>query len=225
MTAVPTSRPLDALIGDLGADLTPVRRLSPPLVRAGLFVAAIVLLAAALASCADLAAVARRLRTVPDMWLAVVGSTLTAVLGAVAAFELSCPDRGRAWSLLPLPALALWVGASGMGCLRGWTVPGTHDASMHESMVCVAFIVGLSLPLSALMIAMVRRACPLMPALTAAVGGLAVAGAAATLLNLFHPYDAAVSDLLTHVFAVALVIGANQALGGRLLSVAGLAGK
>ena len=64
---------------------------------------------------------------------------------------------------------------------------------------------------------MLRRACPLQPGLTAAVAGLAAAAAAATLLNFFHPFDAAATDLAVHVFAVALVIVANRAFSGRLL--------
>jgi hypothetical protein len=68
--------------------------------------------------------------------------------------------------------------------------------------------------LSVLLLAMLRRACPLYPGLTAVVGGLAVA--AASLLNFFHPYDAAATDLAVHAVAVALVIGANRALGGRI---------
>jgi CheY-like chemotaxis protein len=54
--------------------------------------------------------------------------------------------------------------------------------------------------------------------LTALIAGLASAAAAATLLNFFHPFDAAATDLAVHVFAVAIVIGANRALSGRLLA-------
>jgi hypothetical protein len=50
------------------------------------------------------------------------------------------------------------------------------------------------------------------------IAGLASAAAAATLLNFFHPFDAAATDLAVHVFAVALVIVANQAFSGRLLA-------
>jgi hypothetical protein len=64
---------------------------------------------------------------------------------------------------------------------------------------------------------MLRRACPLQPGLTAAVAGLASAAAAATLLNFFHPFDAAATDLAVHAVAVALVIGANEVLGSRSL--------
>ena len=71
------------------------------------------------------------------------------------------------------------------------------------------------MPLSALLIVMLRRACPLQPELTAAITRLA---AATALLNFFHPFDAAATDLAVHVFAVALVIGANRAFSGRLLA-------
>jgi hypothetical protein len=143
------------------------------------------------------------------LWLAVIGSILTAVLAAVAAFELSLPDRSPKWALLPVPAALLWVGASGLGCLRDWFVPGTHDASLSEAKTCFFFILALSIPLSVLLVAMLRRAHSLWPNLTGAMGGLAVAGASATVLNLFHPYDAAATDLIVHVGAVVIVITAN----------------
>ena len=54
------------------------------------------------------------------------------------------------------------------------------------------------------------------PGLTAAIAGLAVAAASATLLNLFHPFDAAVVDLLVHAFAVALVVVVSRVYGARL---------
>jgi hypothetical protein len=112
----------------------------------------------------------------------------------------------------------LWIVASGVGCLRTWFVPGTHVADLSEARDCLIFIVGLAVPLSALLIIMLRRAYPLQPELTALSAGLASAAAAATLLNFFHPFDAAATDLAVHVFAVAIVIGANWGLSGRLLA-------
>ena len=165
----------DALIEMLAADLRPVRRLAPPSLRALGWLAAVGALAAALACFADLGALARRLATAPDMWLAVVGSTLTVVLAAVAAFQTSLPDRKPAWALLPLPGLLLWIGASGLGCLRAWIVPGMHAASPAETRGCLVFILGVSMPLSVLLVAMLRRGYPLRPNLTAATGGLAAA--------------------------------------------------
>ena len=207
----------ERLICDLATDLAPVRRLLPPSARALGWLAVVAATAVALALFADLPALGHRLTAAPDMWLAVTGSAATAILAAFAAFQLSLPDARRAWAVLPLPSALLWIVASGVGCLRAWFVPGTHAADLSEARDCLIFIVGLSVPLSALLIIMLRRACPLQPGLTAANAGLAAAAAAATLLNFFHPFDAAATDLAVHVFAVALVIGANRAFSGRLL--------
>jgi len=208
----------ERLIGDLASALAPVHRLRPPSVRAVIWLAVVAATAVVLAEVADLPAVWHRLGGAPDMWLAVTGSTLTTILAAIAAFQLSLPDARRTWALLPLPAALLWIVASGVGCLRTWFLPGTHVADLSEARDCLIFIVGLAVPLSVLLIAMLRRAYPLQPALTALVAGLAAAAAAATLLNFFHPFDAAATDLTVHVFAVAIVIGANWGLRGRLLA-------
>jgi hypothetical protein len=56
-------------------------------------------------------------------------------------------------------------------------------AVMSEARDCLMFIVFLSVPLSALLLVMLRRAYPLYPGLTATIGGLAVAAAADALLN------------------------------------------
>jgi hypothetical protein len=207
----------DALVSKLVADLAPTSRLFHPIVRAGLWLAVVAATAAALAVFADVGAMARRLSAAPDMWLAFVGSTLTAIIATIAAFELSLPDRKAIWALAPMPALLLWIAASGLGCLRTWLVPETHVAPFDEARDCLLFIIGLSVPLSALLIIMLRRACPLRPSLTGALGGLAVAAATATLLNFFHPFDAAAIDLLVHVVAVAIVVVMNTILSNKFL--------
>ncbi len=201
---------IDHMIQRLGTDLKPVRRLRPPGVRALLWLAGVAALACVLGCFADLPAIAHRLMGAPDMWLAVLGSTLTAILGALAVFHLSVPGRSPWWALLPVPGLALWIGASGMGCLRSWLIPETHDASMGEVRICLVFIVAVSVPLSVVMVLMIRRACPLRPNLAALVGGTAIAAGAASLLNFFHPYDASATDLMVHLLAVAIVVVLNQ---------------
>jgi len=218
MNTVSNDSSEERLIGALAADLAPVRRLAPPSLRALGWLGVVAATAVALASFADLAPLCHRLAGATDMWVAVVGSTATAILAAIAAFQLSMPDARRAWALLPLPAALLWIGASGMGCFRTWLAPETHVADMSEARDCLMFILGLSVPLSALLILMLRRACSLQPGLTAVIGGLAVAAAAATLLNFFHPFDAAATDLAVHAGAVALVIAANRIFSGRLLA-------
>src|SRR5712672_2332778 len=189
----------ELLIRDLSADLTPVRRLRPPSVRTFSWLVIVAATAVILAMITDLSALGHR-------------------LAAFAAFQLRLPDERRAWALLPLPATLLWIVASSFGCLRVWFVPGIHAADLSETRDCLIFIIGLSVPLSALLVIMLRRGCPLQPGLTAATAGLAAAAAAATLRNFFHPFDAAATDLAVHVLAVSLVIAGNSALSGRLLS-------
>ena len=208
----------EPLIQSLASDLEPVRRLRPPGIRALGWLAIVAATALLLAIFADLPAIGHRLEASPDMWLAVAGSTATAMLAAFAAFQLSLPDTPRTWAALPLPAALLWIGASGAGCLRTWFVPGTHAADLSEARDCLLFIVGLSVPLSALLIVMLRRGCSLQPGLTALTAGLAAAAAAATLLNFFHPFDAAATDLTVHAAAVALVLIANRLFSGRFLA-------
>jgi hypothetical protein len=210
----------EAIISSLIADLKPVRRLPAPGWRALAWLALVAAIAFTLAAVADRPAVAARLIGAPDIWLSAVGSALTMVLAAFAAFQLSLPDRNPLWAVLPLPAALLWIGASGAGCLRTWLLPGTHAAVLDDTKDCIAFILALSIPLSALLLGMLRRGHALRPGLTAAVAGFASAAAAATLLVLFHPYDASATDVAVHVVAVALVIIANRAYGGRLLRAA-----
>jgi hypothetical protein len=207
----------DRLVQALGADLTTVRRLPSPGLRALMWLAILGSMALALAMVSDVKAMMIRLMAAPDMWLAALASMLAAVLAAIAAFELSLPDRKAAWALLPLPALLLWICASGMGCLRVWSVAEASTMPPDQPGHCLIFIIGFSLPLSLLLIAMLRRGFSLRPNLTAVVGGLACASAAATLLNFVHPYDAAATDLTVHTLAVTIVVLANTIFGSRIL--------
>lgn len=207
----------DRLVQALGADLRPVRRLATPSLRVLMWLTTLGAVALALAMVSDLAVMMHRLMAAPDMWLAAMGSLLTTVFAAMAAFELSLPDRKAAWALLPLPALLLWIGASGMGCLRTWSIAEADLMPLDQPAHCLIYIVGMSLPLSLILILMLRRGFSLRPNLTAIIGGLACASAAATLLNLIHPYDAAATDLAVHAFAIIIVIIANTIFGRRVL--------
>jgi hypothetical protein len=206
----------ERLVGELSADLTTVCRLPSPGLRVLIWLAIIGSMALALTMVSDVKGMIIRLMAASDMWLAALASMFTAVLAATAAFELSLPDR-KAWALLPLPALMLWISASGMGCLRVWSVAEASPMPPDQPEHCLIFILGFSLPLSLLLIALLRRGFSLRPNLTAVIGGLACASAAATLLNFVHPYDAAATDLAVHALAVAIVVLTNTAFGGRIL--------
>jgi hypothetical protein len=201
----------DHLIDTLAADLRPVTPLRSPILRALAWLAVVIALAAALTAFANMHEVMGRMEEAPDLRYAAAGSVLTAIVAAMAAFELSVPGRSAWWMAAPLPPTLFWVAASGWGCLRDWDWPGLNPATMHDAMGCVKFITLVSVPLSALLFLMLRRACPLWPGRVAAMAGLAAAAAAASLLTLFHPHDASAVDLIMHVLAVSTVVGVCRA--------------
>ncbi|SDN97593.1 hypothetical protein SAMN05216360_11373 [Methylobacterium phyllostachyos] len=207
----------DRLVEALAGGLEPVRPLPAPGIRAALWLGAALLAGLLLVAEAGMAGFMLRMH-VPDLALAAIGAVLTAITAAYAAFATSVPGRSGRWALLPLPPLALWIGASGLGCLRDWIAPGTDIPGVHTVTGCFSFLICVSVPLSALIVVMLRRACPLRPNLTAALGGLAVSAAAAALLVPVHPHDATATDLLMHAAAVAIVIAVNGLAGGRLLA-------
>jgi hypothetical protein len=217
-------RSYEALIDRLGAELVPVRRLRPPSLRTLGWLLVVAAIAVVLLMHYGTGGMLKRFAGTPDLAWAGVGAVITAISAAWAAFALSVPGRRAAWAWLPLPGALLWIGASGLGCLRQTVshvlAPGTQISTMHQSADCLVFIIGFSVPLSALMVFLLRRAYPLRPVLTAVLVGLASAAASASLLEICHSYDAAATDLLTHAAAVVLVVLVNAAMGGRLLSKA-----
>ncbi len=213
-------RRYEALIDRLGTELVPVRRLPPPWLRTAGWMLVVAVIAAVLLMHYGADPMLRRWAGTPDLGWAGMGAVITAVTAAWAAFALGVPGRRAALAWLPLPGALLWIGASGLGCLREWVAPGTQVAGMHQSADCLVFIISFSIPLSALLIVLLRRACPLRPVLTAVLIGLASAAASASLLEICHSFDAAATDLLTHALAVATVVAVNAAMGGRLLSKA-----
>lgn len=211
------SRP-QTLIAALGAELTPVRRLPPAWLRALGWLTVVAITATTLLLHHGAGPMLQRWAAAPDVAWSNGAAVLTAICAAWAACELAIPGRSRAWMWLPLPSALVWMGASGWGCLRDWLAPVVDATAGPPSQDCLVFIVGFSIPLSALMIWLLRRACPLQPIRAAMLIGLASAAAAASLMAIFHPIDSTATDLLTHALAVCIVIAANAAMGNRLLS-------
>jgi hypothetical protein len=206
---------IEALISRLAAEARPVRPLRRPWVRAALWLGAALWVGLLLSYFTDFAALRARLMGAPDMWLSEAGAAATAILAALAAFETSVPGRSRLWAVLPLPAAALWVGASGLGCLRYAGIAGTEPEPAMHGMVCLSFLLLVSLPLAGLLVVLLQRACPLRPGLTGLLGGLASAGAASVLLSMIHPFDATAEDLAMHLVAVVAIVLLTGSLGTR----------
>jgi hypothetical protein len=206
------------LIDALCAELKPVRRLRPPLLGAAiwlLFVAAAVALLAVLQGTrTDLTL----LLQAPAFTAAIAGSFLTGALAAVAAFELSLPDRSRLWLLLPAPALVLWLSTIGYGCLTDWVSLGAGGVRFGSTMECFATLLLTSLPSAAMLFAMLRHAARLHATVVALMGGLATAGIASTALALLHEIDATVMVLLWHLGAAALIVALSGTFGSRMLA-------
>ncbi len=205
------------LIGTLSAQLRPVQRLRPPVWRAAGWLLSALLFSGLVTSRVDMGAAWVRFTMLPDLGWTLAGALLTAILAAIAAFELSLPDRRGSWALLPWPAAALWLAASGWGCLRTYGLPGLAPATAMDGVGCMGIILGISLPLSGLLLVLLRRARPFRPGLVALTGGLAAAAAAAAALTFLHPHDASAIDMLMHVVAIAAVLAMVRLWGGRVL--------
>lgn len=200
----------DQLIERLVSSAEPVRRLRPPMLRACLWLLGV---AAAMAIVipvfANFALFDHKMQN-PAFVFELIGTLLTGITAVIAAFHLSLPDRSRAWALLPLPFLILWLASSGYNCYSDWIEFGTKGWRLGESASCFGTIVGFSVPLGASLLVLLLRAKPISPGPVAALGGLGIAGIAAFLLDFNHPVDASFLDLAWHAVAVGFVILATS---------------
>jgi hypothetical protein len=206
------------LIESLAANMTPIRRLRPPLIRAGcwLLLAAVIL---------GLLAIGQGIR--PDLpqrlqqtgfTIAMGASLLTAMCAAIAAFMVSLPDRSRLWLLLPTPALFAWLSTIGYQCLTHWVDFEPNGMPLAETARCFATLALTGLPLSLAMLVMLRYAGALRPTATALTGSLAVAAITATALSLVHQLDATVMILIWNLGIAAVMVGMGSLSGRRMFS-------
>jgi hypothetical protein len=205
-----------ALIDQLCANLQPVRRLHPPLLRAGLWLLCAATTVALLALVLGVRPGLAQLLQAPAFTLALAGSLLTGALAALAAFELSLPDRSRLWLLLPVPALALWISTLGYGCLTDWVSLEAGGIRFGSTLECFATLVLASLPPAVALSTMLRRTAWLRPTPVAISGGLAVGGIVATAMSLLHALDATVMVLIWTLGTTAVIAALGGACGRSL---------
>jgi hypothetical protein len=199
--------PADRIIDSLVADVRPVRRLRPPLLRAlgwsGLALVVGLFVALLHGVRPDLAA-----RLTDPLYLVSTGAALaTGMLAAIAALMASMPDRSPRWLLLPLPTALLWVGGITGGCLMHWVAFDRSWVSLAQVLDCLGILVTVSLPLSAVLFWMLRPLARVAPAGTILMAGFATAALAAATLNIVHRFDASVIILAWNFGAALLVLG------------------
>jgi hypothetical protein len=205
------------LIDALVECATPVRRLRPPLVRGALWLALAAFILALLAIGHGVRAdLAERLHQ-PVFVVSIAAALATGVLAAVAAFMVSLPDRSQWWLGLPVPALAVWVGTIGYGCLTDWVVIGPDGVRFGETLRCFATLVLTSVPLAIALAVMLRYAALLRPGAVTLAGALAVAAITSSALSLFHDLDATMMILIWNLGTAALNTGLGSLFGRRVL--------
>ncbi|MGE5131051.1 MAG: NrsF family protein [Sphingomonadaceae bacterium] len=203
------------LIALLTASARPVRRLRPPMVRTGLWLS----LAAAVFA---LLALGHGVRTdfaqrieQPVFVIGLAASLVTGVLAAIASFMTSLPDRSRAWVLLPVPSLLIWISTVSYGCLTNWVEIGPNGMRVGEAAQCFATLLLTSLPLSVALYVMLRHAAWMRTTAVALTGSLAVAAMTATALSLFHDLDATIMVLLWNLGIAAMIVAMGGVVGLR----------
>jgi hypothetical protein len=202
------------LIADLVTQLAPVRPLRTPFSRAVGWLLSVAIVGALYVL---YSARAPHRGTYSPMDVEFWSMLATAVLGILAAFNLSVPESSRRWIWAPIAPLALWIVSSGTSCYQLWRAGAPASTLPAESPGCFRFIVIVSVPLAAFLLWMLRRARPLAPVPVALTAGIGVAAAAAFLLQFFHPFDVTFMDLALHLAAVSVIVGALAASGRKIL--------
>lgn len=208
-----------ALIDQLAGRASAVRPLSSPMKRTLTWLAVAAVLIAIMTAFFGLRANLSPafLRTGPALqW---VGSVLTGIFAAYAAFQISVPGRSGSWAWLPILPAAMWLGGIGVGCLREFGLQGAAAFAFEtHSGECARAIIAMSLPLVLVMVVMVRHAGVVRPAPTAMLAGLSAAALCSAGVSLFHAGENSLMVLVWHVGAVLALSLASVALGGRVFS-------
>lgn len=194
------------IVDDLVAELTPVRCLAPPALRATLWLAGAAVLGTAIAlTIGHPAALGQRLAS-PAFAVEISATLLTGIAAVFAAFFLSVPDRPRLWALLPIVPLVVWLASSGSQCWHNLMVFGPSGASKDADHACLVFIVAVGVPLTLSLLIVLRRAAPLEPVQTALLAALGAGALGAFILQFFHPFDVTFLDLGFHLAGVGLLL-------------------
>ena len=189
------------LIDRLSVEVRPVRRLRPPIMRLALWLlvaipyAVLMVLLFREHAEPGLAEITAS----PRYFVEQAAALLTAATAAYAAFASLVPGSDRRVLWLPLLPLAAWLASIGQGCIEDWLRLGSAALAIRADTGCLVPMLLIGIVPALTMVAMLREGAPLMPRLTVALGGLAVAGLVNFVLQLFHGGDLTIMILVWHV--------------------------
>ena len=203
----------DLLIDKLGRDMRPVKRLPSTGRRV------LTWLAAALPCAVAASFLVQRSPTdwsQPGAPLAVVQLLLAFVLGALAirsAFTMSIAGRrSLSWKAL-LPIGLMWLGLS----ISSIPYPALRVAE-SDSTPCFTFLLVVSTPMMALMIARLRTGCSVRVR-SLAMAGLGIASMAVSLLAFCHPVHLHPMDFVMHLAAIVTIVALTVLVGRRWVAL------
>jgi hypothetical protein len=196
----------EELIADLAAQVTPVRPLPPPGVRALIWIAAAVVVAgAAVAFFGARADIAVRL-TQPDYLVPALLGLTASIFAVVATLVLAIPGAERTPVLrqAALGAFVIWAAAMGWAVVaHGRGLPITSDPHWP---ICFSRVVLIMAAPCVTLFAMARRATPLRLGWTAGFAAVAAASMAAVAVQIICPVDDAGHAFLGHFVPVLAIV-------------------
>jgi hypothetical protein len=214
------------LIERLSSRAQPVQPIGSPMKRTLLWALAAVALIALVSSSFGVRPHVWRTLSDPGEAIEFLGSILTGLCAAYAAFQVSVPGRSGSWAWLPVLPLALWLGGIGVGCIGDFEAMGLAAFGFQtHSGECARAILVMSLPLGLVMALMVRHAGVIRPGPTAMLAALSAAALSSAGVSLFHHGETSLMSLVWHGGMVALLSLLSLAAGERVFAWIGYAPK
>lgn len=208
----------DRLIERLAESSGPIRPLARPWRRTAIWLAVaipyVALVVLVMAPRSDLLEKFADTRFVIDL----LAAFATGISAAYAAFATIIPGYDRRVALLPVLPLSVWLASLGLGCLAALAQTGSFGPGFKVDLFCFPAIVLVGMIPAVAIAFMLRRGAPLVPCLTAALGGLAAAGLGSFGLRLFHPQDASLMILVWQFGTVVLLTCLAGVFGRQLLN-------
>lgn len=201
------------LIRSLADNVTPVKRLRPPLLRAAVWLVTAAVLMSLLTAIHGLRPQFAERMNDTVFLIGMLSSLATGILAAIATFMVSLPEKSHLWLFLPMPPLLLWMGNIGFQCFAGWVALPPGAVTVEAASSCLLTLIVTSVPLSLLMLVMLRYVALLRPVSVALVGSLAVSGITSSALSMFHPLDATLMVLGWNLGTALLFMGVALLLG------------